>query len=74
MFLFFYSRKAKKITFGFCDDSKRLVDVAELLEAAYAHSLPGLGVCVGRTELLQSLRHTDNAQPLEEGTKEWTLS
>uniref|UniRef100_A0AAZ3QN61 Methyltransferase domain-containing protein n=1 Tax=Oncorhynchus tshawytscha TaxID=74940 RepID=A0AAZ3QN61_ONCTS len=58
---------AKKITFGFCDDSKRLVDVAELLEAAYAHSLPGLGVCVGRTELLQSLRHTDNAQPLEEG-------
>uniref|UniRef100_A0A8K9XGX4 Methyltransferase like 25 n=1 Tax=Oncorhynchus mykiss TaxID=8022 RepID=A0A8K9XGX4_ONCMY len=56
----------KKITFGFCDDSKRLVDVAELLEAAYAHSLPGLGVCVGRTELLQSLRHTDNAQPLEE--------
>uniref|UniRef100_A0A4W5REY0 Methyltransferase like 25 n=1 Tax=Hucho hucho TaxID=62062 RepID=A0A4W5REY0_9TELE len=36
---------AKKITFGFCDDSKRLVDVAELLEAAYAHSLPGLGVC-----------------------------
>ncbi|KAM9401780.1 putative methyltransferase-like protein 25 isoform 1-T1 [Salvelinus alpinus] len=58
---------AKKITFGFCDDSKRLVDVAEFLEAAYAHSLPGLGVCVGRTELLQSLRHTDNAQPLEEG-------
>ncbi|XP_045578205.1 probable methyltransferase-like protein 25 isoform X2 [Salmo salar] len=57
---------AEKITFGFCDDSKRLVDVAELLEAAYAHSLPGLGVCVGRTELLQSLRHTDNAQPLEE--------
>ncbi|XP_071188292.1 probable methyltransferase-like protein 25 isoform X5 [Salvelinus alpinus] len=57
---------AKKITFGFCDDSKRLVDVAEFLEAAYAHSLPGLGVCVGRTELLQSLRHTDNAQPLEE--------
>ncbi|XP_064795439.1 methyltransferase-like protein 25 isoform X2 [Oncorhynchus masou masou] len=60
------SGTAKKITFGFCDDSKRLVDVAELLEAAYAHSLPGLGVCVGRTELLQSLRHTDNAQPLEE--------
>uniref|UniRef100_A0A4W5K736 Methyltransferase like 25 n=1 Tax=Hucho hucho TaxID=62062 RepID=A0A4W5K736_9TELE len=57
---------AKKINFGFCDDSKRLVDVAELLEAAYAHSLPGLGVCVSRTELLQSLRHTDNAQPLEE--------
>nr|XP_046193925.1 probable methyltransferase-like protein 25 isoform X2 [Oncorhynchus gorbuscha] len=60
------SGTTKKITFGFCDDSKRLVDVAELLEAAYAHSLPGLGVCVGRTELLQSLRHTDNAQPLEE--------
>ncbi|XP_064877551.1 methyltransferase-like protein 25 isoform X2 [Oncorhynchus nerka] len=60
------SGTTKKTTFGFCDDSKRLVDVAELLEAAYAHSLPGLGVCVGRTELLQSLRHTDNAQPLEE--------
>ncbi|XP_041717647.1 methyltransferase-like protein 25 [Coregonus clupeaformis] len=60
------NEKAKKITFGFCDDSKRLVDVAELLEAAHAHSLPGLGVCVGHTELLQSLRHTDNAQPLEE--------
>ncbi|KAK6314608.1 hypothetical protein J4Q44_G00141370 [Coregonus suidteri] len=57
---------AKKIIFGFCDDSKRLVHVAELLEAAHAHSLPGLGVCVGHTELLQSLRHTDNAQPLEE--------
>ncbi|XP_008291047.1 putative methyltransferase-like protein 25 [Stegastes partitus] len=43
-------------TFGFCRDSNRLVDVCELLRAAKAHSLPGLGVCMSRDELLQDLK------------------
>ncbi|XP_037316396.2 methyltransferase-like protein 25 [Pungitius pungitius] len=43
-------------TFGFCNDTNRLVDTRELLQAAEAHSLPGLGVCMSRDELLQSLR------------------
>lgn len=45
-----------RTTFGFCVDSNRLVDIHELLEAARAQSLPGLGVCVSRDELLRSLR------------------
>ncbi|XP_042366871.1 methyltransferase-like protein 25 isoform X2 [Plectropomus leopardus] len=50
-----------RTTFGFCDDTKRLVDTCELLQAARAHSLPGLGVCMSRDELLQALR--SNAPP-----------
>ncbi|XP_041833889.1 methyltransferase-like protein 25 isoform X1 [Melanotaenia boesemani] len=45
-----------RTTFGFCIDSNRLVDIQELLKAARAHSLPGLGVCMSRDELLQELR------------------
>ncbi|XP_047245695.1 methyltransferase-like protein 25 isoform X1 [Girardinichthys multiradiatus] len=45
-----------KTTFGFCVNSNRLVDIHELLEAAKARSLSGLGVCVSRDELLQHLR------------------
>ncbi|XP_028305946.1 putative methyltransferase-like protein 25 isoform X1 [Gouania willdenowi] len=43
-------------TFGFCPDTKRLVDVCELLRAAQDHTLPGLGVFLKRDELLQELR------------------
>ncbi|KAM6896532.1 putative methyltransferase-like protein 25 isoform 3-T3 [Lycodopsis pacificus] len=43
-------------TFGFCNDTNRLVDTRELFQAAKAHSLPGLGVCMSRDELLQVLR------------------
>ncbi|XP_069556455.1 probable methyltransferase-like protein 25 [Brachyistius frenatus] len=42
--------------FGFCSDTNRLVDTHELLQAAKAHSFPGLGVCMSRDELLQDLR------------------
>ncbi|XP_065807168.1 methyltransferase-like protein 25 isoform X1 [Labrus bergylta] len=42
-------------TFGFCSSTSRLVDTDELLQAAKAHSLPGLGVCMSRDELLQAL-------------------
>ncbi|KAK5605330.1 hypothetical protein CRENBAI_009238 [Crenichthys baileyi] len=45
-----------RTSFGFCVNSNRLVDIHELLEAAKAQSLPGLGVCVSRDELLQHLR------------------
>uniref|UniRef100_A0A3Q1H0W0 Methyltransferase like 25 n=1 Tax=Acanthochromis polyacanthus TaxID=80966 RepID=A0A3Q1H0W0_9TELE len=45
-----------RTTFGFCRDSNRLVDIRELLQAAKAHSLPGLGVCMSRDELLQDLK------------------
>ncbi|XP_026778570.3 methyltransferase-like protein 25 [Pangasianodon hypophthalmus] len=43
-------------SFGFCDVSKKLVDVSALLRAAEAHSLPGLGVCVQRQTLMDTLR------------------
>ncbi|XP_054480648.1 methyltransferase-like protein 25 isoform X2 [Anoplopoma fimbria] len=45
-----------RTTFGFCNDTNRLVDTRELVQAARAHSLPGLGVCMSRDELLQALR------------------
>ncbi|XP_019128885.2 putative methyltransferase-like protein 25 [Larimichthys crocea] len=43
-------------TFGFCNATNRLIDIHELLHAAKAHSLPGLGVCMSRDEILQALR------------------
>ncbi|KAM8740519.1 putative methyltransferase-like protein 25 [Acanthopagrus schlegelii] len=49
-------REPSETTFGFCRDTNRLVDAQELLRAAWAHSLPGLGVCMSRDELLQALR------------------
>ncbi|XP_071761807.2 putative methyltransferase-like protein 25 [Centroberyx gerrardi] len=52
-----------RTTFGFCDDTKRLVDTRELLQAAKARSLPDLGVCVSRDELLQALRENDPGSP-----------
>ncbi|XP_038594442.1 methyltransferase-like protein 25 [Micropterus salmoides] len=54
-------------TFGFCNDTNRLVDTRELLQAAKAHSLPGLGVCMSRDELLQALREKreENGAELE---------
>ncbi|XP_073336507.1 probable methyltransferase-like protein 25 [Pagrus major] len=49
-------RGPSETTFGFRNDTNRLVDTRELLQAAKAHSLPGLGVCMSREELLQALR------------------
>lgn len=42
-------------TFGFCSHTNRLVDMHGLLQAAKAHALPGLGVCMSRNDLLQAL-------------------
>ncbi|KAK3517761.1 hypothetical protein QTP70_018333 [Hemibagrus guttatus] len=53
-------------SFGFCDVSKKLVDVLALLRAAEAHSLPGLGVCVQRQSLMDTLRVMDGR--LQDGT------
>ncbi|XP_061662594.1 methyltransferase-like protein 25 isoform X2 [Syngnathoides biaculeatus] len=50
------STEQRGTTFGFCPDTKRLVDAHELLRAAKAHSLPGMGVCMSRDELVESLR------------------
>ncbi|KAK2859005.1 hypothetical protein Q5P01_003625 [Channa striata] len=50
--------------FGFCRHTNRLTDTHELLQMARAHSLPGLGVCLSRDELLQAFR--DNVS--ESGT------
>ncbi|XP_075886253.1 putative methyltransferase-like protein 25 isoform X2 [Nelusetta ayraudi] len=50
--------KAKDLpgtTFGFCSHTNRLVDMHGLLQAAKAHALPGLGVCMSRNDLLQAL-------------------
>ncbi|XP_068611340.1 probable methyltransferase-like protein 25 [Brachionichthys hirsutus] len=41
--------------FGFSSDTNRLIDTRELLQAAKSHSLPGLGVCLSRDELLETL-------------------
>ncbi|KAJ4924682.1 hypothetical protein JOQ06_003634 [Pogonophryne albipinna] len=52
------AKDQSKTTFGFCNETDRLVDACELLRAARAHSLPGLGVCISRDELLQTLRES----------------
>ncbi|KAF0029747.1 hypothetical protein F2P81_018852 [Scophthalmus maximus] len=57
-------------TFGFSRDTNRLADTHELFQAAKAHSLPGLGVCWSRDELLQVLREDGSeygAPPAETG-------
>ncbi|KAL7828079.1 hypothetical protein AOLI_G00312310 [Acnodon oligacanthus] len=46
----------ENISFGFCDTTKKLVDVAALLRAAKAHSLAGLEVCVQREAVMDALR------------------
>ncbi|XP_065145975.1 probable methyltransferase-like protein 25 isoform X2 [Paramisgurnus dabryanus] len=43
-------------TFGFCNTTKKLLDVPGLVRAAKAHSLSGLEVCVHLEELMDSLR------------------
>ncbi|XP_055010000.1 methyltransferase-like protein 25 isoform X2 [Boleophthalmus pectinirostris] len=43
-------------TFGFCPESHHLVKISEMLEAARMHSLPGLGICFSREELLLSVQ------------------
>ncbi|KAM3588151.1 uncharacterized protein V6R79_022744 [Siganus canaliculatus] len=53
-------KEQSRSTFGFCSDTHRVVDTHELLQAARAHSLPGLGVCMSRNELLQALRGKDD--------------
>nr|XP_046234964.1 methyltransferase-like protein 25 isoform X2 [Scatophagus argus] len=50
------AKEKSTTTFGFCNVTNRLLDTCELLLAAKAHSLPGLGVCMSRDELLQALR------------------
>ncbi|XP_074554444.1 putative methyltransferase-like protein 25 [Halichoeres trimaculatus] len=49
------AREQMETRFGFIKDTNQLVDTLELLQAAKAHSLPGLGVCLSRDELLQAL-------------------
>ncbi|XP_034719309.1 methyltransferase-like protein 25 [Etheostoma cragini] len=66
------AKEQPRTTFGFCNDTNRLVDVCELLQAAKAHSLPGLGVCMSRDELLQALRENrskSGAPPAEIGAE-----
>ncbi|XP_033470132.1 putative methyltransferase-like protein 25 isoform X2 [Epinephelus lanceolatus] len=61
-----------RTTFGFCNDTNQLVDIGELLQAAQAHSLPGLGICMSRDELLQALRENrskSGAPPAEIGAE-----
>ncbi|XP_066525214.1 methyltransferase-like protein 25 [Hoplias malabaricus] len=48
----------ENITFGFCSVTKKLVDVPALLWAAKVHSLAGLGVCVQREAVMETLRVT----------------
>ncbi|KAL1275607.1 hypothetical protein QQF64_035230 [Cirrhinus molitorella] len=43
-------------TFGFCNVSKKLVDISALLRAAKGHCIPGLGVCMQLEDLVQNLR------------------
>ncbi|XP_035002914.2 methyltransferase-like protein 25 isoform X1 [Hippoglossus stenolepis] len=59
-----------RTTFGFCCETNRLVDIHELLRAARAHSLPGLGVCWSREELLQGLRGTGSEGGAETGSSD----
>ncbi|XP_049616570.1 probable methyltransferase-like protein 25 [Syngnathus scovelli] len=54
-----------KTSFGFCQDTNRLVDAHNMLRSAKAHTLPGLGVCMSRDELLEALRQ----KPMELGAE-----
>jgi len=72
----FPDSEQSRTTFGFCSDTNRLVDTRELLQAAKAHALPGLGVCMSRDELLQALRGNSSeagAPGADIGRKEWTV-
>ncbi|XP_030640115.1 putative methyltransferase-like protein 25 [Chanos chanos] len=57
----------EKATFGFCNESKKLVDVSALVKAAKDRSLPGLGVCLSRTDLLKYLRAAGGERQVEKG-------
>ncbi|XP_042599783.1 methyltransferase-like protein 25 isoform X2 [Cyprinus carpio] len=46
----------KNTTFGFCNASKKLVDISALLRAVKAHCLPAPGVCMQLEDLMQNLR------------------
>ncbi|XP_061523732.1 methyltransferase-like protein 25 [Phycodurus eques] len=59
------SIEQRRTTFGFCQDTNRLLDAHELLRAAKAHSLPGLGVCTSRDELLEALRRKPSELGIE---------
>ncbi|XP_034019602.1 methyltransferase-like protein 25 [Thalassophryne amazonica] len=57
-----------RTTFGFCNDTSRLINTDELLKAAKAHSLPSLSVCTSRDELLEVLRRNQSdAAPAHTG-------
>lgn len=65
----FLKIEQSRTTFGFCKDTNRLVDTHELLQAAKAHSPPGLGVCMSRDELLLAL-----GEKMEDtGSEQWTV-
>ncbi|CAL8318418.1 unnamed protein product [Lota lota] len=63
-----------KTIFGFCEGTHRLVDIHTLLEAAKAHSIPGLGVCMSREQLMQSLRKKAHVSPHAEQDAEMEAS
>lgn len=63
------STEQSRTSFGFCSDTHRLVDPHELLQAAKAHSLPDLGVCMSRDELLLALGEKMEAS----GSEGWTV-
>lgn len=46
----------ENISFGFCNVTKKLVDVAALIRAARDHSLAGLRVCVQREAVMDTLK------------------
>lgn len=46
----------KNTTFGFCNTTKKLVDVSAILMAAKEHSLSGLEVCMQVEELMHDLK------------------
>ncbi|KAI7791799.1 methyltransferase-like protein 25 [Triplophysa rosa] len=50
------AEEKKNTTFGFCNTTKKLVDVSAILRAAKAHSLSGLEVCIQLEELMHDLK------------------
>ncbi|XP_018602735.1 putative methyltransferase-like protein 25 [Scleropages formosus] len=62
---------AARHTYGFCEDTKRLVDVGGFLRATKLRSLPASGVCVPLQQLMDALHvHGQPLQPEEDGTLE----
>lgn len=63
----------KNTTFGFCNTTKKLIDVSGLMRAAKAHSLTGLEVCMQLEEVMHNLKLMTGNNVAGNRSREYTL-